>query len=459
MTPAFSIDAEEALLGALMLDPDAAGQIECDLQAGHFYREDHRRIYTAIRLLLDGKKAADPASLCDALEAAGEPPAVLTRAMEVAASVYSTAGTRRHAEIIVERSMLRNLQATADKIMCLADDMAGTVREKIDTAQKLVMELSDRATLADREPKRVRDLLGSYLETVGKRWEKSGGSFDTGFPDLDKRMNGGLAPGALVILAARPGMGKTALALQLAEHFAERDRPALVLSQEMQSVQLIDRTVAFVGRIDLSKILTGDEMTDDDHERFAAAVSRLENLPLVLDEQGSLRIEDVRRKARQTKARHGLGLVVIDYLQLMVGDGENRTREITEITGALKGLAKELDIPILALSQLNRGVEQRPNKRPVMSDLRESGSIEQDADVIMALYRDEYYDPDSMDKGLAELLILKNRQGKTGGFVPLTYHGAYTRFDSMFGDWPERAPEERAPSGRGRKSGAFNEKA
>ena len=257
----------------------------------------------------------------------------------------------------------------------------------------------------------------------------------TGFPDFDRRLNGGFVEGSLVILAARPGMGKTAFALQIAHHFAINGRTALVCSQEMQSTQLIDRAIALAGRVSLGKVLDGT-MDDDEMSRYNRAIGELHDAPLILDEQGSLRLDDVRRKARKVKAKHGLSLVVIDYLQLMTGDGENRTREVTQITGGLKSLAKELRIPIIALSQLNRKVEERPNKRPVAADLRESGSIEQDADVIAYLYRDEYYNDQSPYKGLAELGMLKNRQGDPNGFVPLTFRGEFTRFDSMFGAWP-----------------------
>jgi len=259
---------------------------------------------------------------------------------------------------------------------------------------------------------------------------------DTGFPDLDKRLNGGFAEGNFVVLAGRPAMGKTALGIQIAYHFARQGRGALVCSQEMQSIQLMDRVAAFVGRVNLGRVIKGD-MSDDESGRFHEAVSSIFNIPLSLDDQGSLKMDDVRRKARKVKGKHGLSVLVIDYLQLMVGDGENRTRELTQITGALKALAKELRICVIALSQLNRAVEQRQNRRPIMADLRESGSIEQDADVIIAPYRDEYYNEDSPHKGLAELLILKNRQGAPGGFVPLAYQGEYTRFDSMYGAWPD----------------------
>jgi replicative DNA helicase len=233
---------------------------------------------------------------------------------------------------------------------------------------------------------------------------------------------------------------------------ADHGSTALVCSQEMQDTQLIDRAVSFVGRVPLAGLLTGEGMTADDHDKYQAALSRISAAPLFLDEQGALKPGDVRRKARKVKSKRGLAVLVIDYLQLMVGDkdGENRTREVTQITQDLKALAKELSCCVIALSQLNRQVESRPNKRPIMSDLRESGSIEQDADVILAPYRDEYYNADSRFQGLAELLVLKNRQGASGGFVPMSFQGEYTAFGSIFGEWPEEPAAHEKPKRKGR---------
>ncbi len=247
-------------------------------------------------------------------------------------------------------------------------------------------------------------------------------------------------------------MGKTALALQIAYNVADKGDTALVCSQEMQDTQLIDRAVSFVGRVPLTNLLTGEELSEDDHDRYKSALMRLHDAPLFLDEQGALKPADVRRKARKVKSKRGISVLVIDYLQLMVGDkdGENRTREVTQITQDLKALAKELRCCVIALSQLNRQVENRPNKRPIMSDLRESGSIEQDADVILAPYRDEYYNADSRYKGVAELLVLKNRQGASGGFVPMTFKGEYTAFGSFFGDWPEEPGKGATATQKGR---------
>lgn len=460
MIPLFSNEAEESLLGALMLDSSVRRFIECDLRPGHFYREVTQQIYVTICWLLDEKKREpDPVTVYEAMQARGCSPEVCAWALELGGAAYTTAGVKRHAEIIVEKANLRALQAAAGEIIETLSG-PGSAVEKIDAAQKAVMAVSDKATLGERKPQRVSALLPDYLDAVGARWEKSGGGHPTGFPSVDRRVNGGLDEGWVIILAGRPGMGKTSLALEISLNFAHDGVPSLVCSQEMQSGQLLDRAIAIEGRLELSKVIAG-EMTEDEHEKFQFGLSRIADIPLFIDEQGALRIEDVRRKARQVQRETGgrLGLVVIDFLQLMVADGENRTREMTAITGALKALAKELRCPIIALSQLNRSVENRPNKRPVMADLRESGSIEQDADVIWALYRDEQYNPDSMDKGLAELLWLKNRYGEGSGMTPLVWSAPCVRFDSMFGELPsaaaERSGESAGKGGKGFDGGRF----
>lgn len=450
----FAIEVEQDLLGALMANAGAIERIEADLQPAHFYRAEHQAIYAAIASLTNQGRSCDSMAVVDALEQSGQ----LERAggfaavVELEAESASAANVRRHAEIVIERAMARQLLAAADEIVAIAEDAATPVKERIDAAQKRIMALSDAATLGAREPQLVGDLMAKYLAVVGERWGRKGGGISTGFPDLDRRLGGGLAEGSLVILAGRPSMGKTALALQVAYNVADHGSTALVCSQEMQDTQLIDRAVSFVGRVPLAGLLTGEGMTADDHDKYQAALSRISAAPLFLDEQGALKPADVRRKARKVKNKRGLAVLVIDYLQLMVGDkdGENRTREVTQITQDLKALAKELSCCVIALSQLNRQVESRPNKRPIMSDLRESGSIEQDADVILAPYRDEYYNADSRYQGLAELLVLKNRQGASGGFVPMSFQGEYTAFGSIFGEWPEEPSAHEKPKRKGR---------
>ena len=449
----FAIEVEQDLLGALMAHAGAIERIEADLQPAHFYRAEHQAIYAAIARLANQGRSCDSLAVVDVLEQSGqiEQAGGLSAVVDLERMSASPANVRRHAEIVIERAMARQLAAAADEIVAIADD-AAPVKERIDAAQKRIMALSDTATLGAREPQLVGDLMAKYLAVVGERWERKGGGISTGFPDLDRRLGGGLAEGSLVILAGRPSMGKTTLALQIAYNAADHGSTALVCSQEMQDTQLIDRAVAFVGRVPLAKLLTGEGMTADDHDKYQAALSRISAAPLFLDEQGALKPADVRRKARKVKNKRGLAVLVIDYLQLMVGDkdGENRTREMTQITQDLKALAKELSCCVIALSQLNRQVESRPNKRPIMSDLRESGSIEQDADVILAPYRDEYYNADSRFQGLAELLVLKNRQGASGGFVPMSFQGEYTAFGSIFGEWPEEPAAHEKPKRKGR---------
>lgn len=449
----FAIEVEQDLLGALMAHAGAIERIEADLQPAHFYRAEHQAIYSAIARLANQGRSCDSLAVVDMLEQSGqiEQAGGLTAVVALEAESASPANVRRHAEIVIERAMARQLIAAADEIVRIAED-AAPVKERIDAAQKRIMALSDSATLGAREPQLVGDLMAKYLAVVDERWERNGGGISTGFPDLDRRLGGGLAEGSLVILAGRPAMGKTALALQVAYNVADHGHTALVCSQEMQNTQLIDRAVSFVGRVPLAALLTGEGMTADDHDKYQAALSRISAAPLFLDEQGALKPADVRRKARKVKNKRGLSVLVIDYLQLMVGDkdGENRTREVTQITQDLKALAKELSCCVIALSQLNRQVESRPNKRPIMSDLRESGSIEQDADVILAPYRDEYYNADSRYQGLAELLVLKNRQGASGGFVPMSFQGEYTAFGSIFGEWPEEPAAHEKPKRKGR---------
>ena len=449
----FAIEVEQALLGALMMHAGAIERIEADLQPAHFYRAEHQAIYAAIARLANQGRSCDSLAVVDVLEQSGqiEQAGGLSAVVDLERVSASPANVRRHAEIVIERAMARQLAAAADEIVAIADD-AAPVKERIDAAQKRIMALSDTATLGAREPQLVGDLMPKYLAAVGERWERKGGGISTGFPDLDRRLGGGLAEGSLVILAGRPSMGKTALALQVAYNVADHGHTALVCSQEMQDTQLIDRAVSFVGRVPLAALLTGEGLTADDHDKYRAALSRISAAPLFLDEQGALKPADVRRKARKVKNKRGLAVLVIDYLQLMVGDkdGENRTREVTQITQDLKALAKELSCCVIALSQLNRQVESRPNKRPIMSDLRESGSIEQDADVILAPYRDEYYNADSRYQGLAELLVLKNRQGASGGFVPMSFQGEYTAFGSIFGEWPKEPAAHEKPKRKGR---------
>ena len=451
----FSIEAEQSLIGALLIVPEAFDRIADRVTEDEFYADSHRRIFRHISALLAANKAVDVLTVMDAAEHAGDLDRIggLAYLGEIANATPSAANAVRYAEIIRERAMLRRLLAATGEITDLAMEPGASIEEKIDFAQAKVLALSD-AKAKTHEPVLAATVLAAVIE----RMEEGGmakPATPTGFVDLDKRMNGGMRGGDLIIVAARPGMGKSAMALQIAGHVAcELEKPALFCSQEMPNEQLASRAVGVIGRVDLGRFAR-NEMTDDDWSRLSFAAGKLHASPLYFDEQPSLRLLDVRNKARQVKRQAGgLGLLVVDYLQLMVGDGkaatENRNSEIEKISRGLKSLAKELDIPVIALSQLNRELERRPNKRPQMSDLRDSGAIEQDADAIYFIYRDEVYNPDSPDAGMAEVIIGKCRAGRAGGSVGLAYVGDYTRFENLEHGWmPQSSPR----SGGGKRYG------
>ena len=437
--PLYSVEAEQSVLGSLMLSSDTLDHIGT-LSADDFYRDDHREIFRAVRRLSADGKPIDLLSLYDHLESSGmaERCGGLAYLGDMANSVGSIAGTPRHVEIIQERAMLRRIIATAHEVQDSVERPDRSASEKLDFAQSAFAKLSDGAS-AKIEPQSMADVLVRHVDRMERRSDGSETGISTGFPDLDKRLCGGMREGQLILIAARPAMGKTSLALQIATHCAMSGYSTLFCSQEMAESDLADRILALEGRVPIGKIISG-EMTAEDWERASYAMSKLQAAPLYLDEQPALTLMDVRNKARQVKRKAGkLGVVFVDYLQLMAGEGANRNTEIEQISRGLKQMAKEMRIPVVALSQLNRGLEQRPNKRPMMSDLRDSGAIEQDADVIMSIYRDEVYNPDSPQVGTAELGMLKVRQGKSGGFVPLTYIGEHVRFESFSGTWAQQA--------------------
>lgn len=449
----FSVEAEQSLIGALLIDPDSFDSLADRVSADDFYVDAHRRIFRHVSTIAGAGKVVDVLTVMDAAEHAGDLEHIggLAYLGEIANATPSAANAARYAEIIRERAMLRRLLAATVEISDLAMEPGASIEEKIDFAQARVMALSD-AKAKQHEPV----LASAVLSAVIQRMEDGGMAkpvTPTGFVDLDARMNGGMRGGDLIILAARPGMGKSAMALQIAGHVAcELGKPALFCSQEMPNEQLASRAVGVIGRVDLGRFAR-NEMTEDDWSRLSFAASKLHTAQLYFDEQPSLRLLDVRNKARSVKRKAGtLGLLVVDYLQLMVGDGqaaqENRNAEIEKISRGLKSLAKELDIPVIALSQLNRELERRPNKRPQMSDLRDSGAIEQDADAILFIYRDEVYNPDSPDVGMAEVIVGKCRAGRAGGHVGMAYTGEYTRFENAEHGWQPQSGHSRAGGGR-----------
>lgn len=447
MIELYSIDAEQSLLGALLIVPDVYDLL-CDKVAEEdFYVESHRLIFRHIVGLIGAGRDVDVVTVSDAADHAGclEQIGGLGYLGEIANATPSAANAVRYAEIIRDRAMLRRLSSAASEIEEMISEPGASVAEKIDFAQSKMMALSD-----DKEKGSEPVLASAVLCDVISRMEDGGMAkpvTPTGFVDIDGRMNGGMRGGDLIIVAARPGAGKSAWALQVAAHAAcELGKPALFCSQEMPNEQLAQRAVGVIGKVDLGR-LARNELNSDDWERLSYAAGKMHTAPLYIDEKPSLRLLDVRNKARQVKRKAGsLGLLVVDYLQLMVGDGvskENRNSELEKISRGLKALAKELDIPVIALAQLNRKVEERPNKRPVPSDIKDCGAIEQDADAIMFIYRDEIYNPDSPDKGMAEIIFGKNRSGSVGGHVGLAYQGEYTRFDNLMGRLPSETQEPR----------------
>jgi replicative DNA helicase len=438
--PPHSIEAEQSVLGGLLLDNAAFDKIADLVGESDFYRDEHKRIYRQIRKLLERSKPVDVVTVAESLDLAGEGGETggLAYLGELAANTPSAANIRRYAEIVRERAILRKLVTAGDEIAGSAFNPLGRdPKQLLDEAEAKVFAIAESGFRTETGFQHINPLLTQVVERIQELHDAENPSDITGVPtgydDLDAKTSG-LQPGDLLIVAGRPSMGKTSFALNMAEHVAiEVGLPVAVFSMEMGGAQLAMRMLSSVGRLDAHRVRTG-KLNDDEWSRLSFALGKMHEAPLYIDETPALNPIDLRARARRLHRQCGkLGLIVIDYLQLMSsansGGGENRATEISEISRALKGLAKELSVPVMALSQLNRSLEQRPNKRPVMSDLRESGAIEQDADVIMFIYRDEVYNPDSPDKGSAEIIIGKQRNGPIG-MIRLTFRGEFTRFEN-----------------------------
>ncbi|MCP5247704.1 MAG: replicative DNA helicase [Candidatus Accumulibacter sp.] len=437
--PPHSLEAEQSVLGGLLLDNAAFDKIADLIAAGDFYRDEHRRIYRQVCKLLERGKPADAVTVAESLDLAGEGNATggLAYLGELAANTPSAANIRRYAEIVRERAILRQLVTAGDEIAGSALNPLGRdPKTLLDEAEAKVFAIAEGGLRHQTGFQHINPLLTQVVERIQELHDRDNPSDITGVPsgyhDLDGKTSG-LQSGDLLIVAGRPSMGKTSFALNIAEHVAiEVGLPVAVFSMEMGGTQLAMRMLSSVGRLDAHRVRTG-RLNDDEWSRLSFALGKMHEAPIYIDETPALNPIDLRARARRLHRQCGkLGLVVIDYLQLMsaTSQGENRATEISEISRALKGLAKELGVPVMALSQLNRSLEQRPNKRPVMSDLRESGAIEQDADVIMFIYRDEVYSPDTAEKGVAEIIIGKQRNGPIGT-VRLTFLGEYTRFENF----------------------------
>jgi replicative DNA helicase len=438
--PPHSIEAEQSVLGGLLLDNAAFDKIADIVSETDFYRDEHRRIFRHIGKLLEHAKPADAITVAEALDLAGEASETggLAYLGELAVNTPSASNIRRYAEIVRERAILRQLVTVGDEIAGSAFNPLGRdAKRLLDEAEAKVFAIAESGFRYQSGFQHINPLLTQVVERIQELHDRDNPSDITGVPtgyhDLDLRTSG-LQAGDLLIVAGRPSMGKTSLALNIGEHVAvEIGLPVAVFSMEMGGAQLAMRMLSSVGRLDAQRVRSG-RLNDDEWSRLTYALGKLHEAPLFIDETPALNPIDLRARARRLHRQCGkLGLIIIDYLQLMSstnpGSGENRATEISEISRSLKALAKELNVPVMALSQLNRSLEQRPNKRPVMSDLRESGAIEQDADVIVFIYRDEVYKPDTTDKGTAEIIIGKQRNGPIG-MVRLTFLGEYTRFES-----------------------------
>ncbi len=439
--PPHSVEAEQSVLGGLLLDNSAFDRAADLLVPGDFYRYEHRLIYTALTGLIAATKPADVITVYEQLQSLGKADECggLAYLNALAQSVPSAANMRRYAEIVRERAVLRKLVAASDEIATSAFNPQGrAVSTILDEAEAKIFRIGEEGSKSQQGFQTMDALVVQLLDRVTELHENGAEDVTgvrSGYIDLD-RMTSGFQAGDLVVLAARPSMGKTALALNIAEHVAVSEGlPVVIFSMEMGAAQLALRLVGSLGRIDQSNLRTG-RLKDDEWGRLSEAVEKLGGVSMFIDESSALTPTEVRARARRQARQCGqLGMIVVDYLQLMSGSvgttEENRATVIGEISRGLKSLAKELKCPVIALSQLNRSVESRTDKRPLMSDLRESGAIEQDADVIMFIYRDDYYNKEaSKEPGVAEIIIGKQRNGPTGT-VRLFFNKPLTKFDNL----------------------------
>ncbi len=434
--PPHSVEAEQAVLGGLLLDNSTWDSIADRLTAEDFYRRDHQQIFSAVAELSARSEPADAVTLAEYLASKGqaEETGGLAYLAGLARDTPTAANIRAYADIVRERALLRHLIRVSGEIAASAYESDGRpAKELVDDAERRVFQIAEAGRRTGSGFVPLRDVLGDTIDRLDMLHENQGQltGVATGYTDLD-RMTAGLQPGDLVIIAGRPSMGKTTIALNIAENAAiSGNVPVAIFSMEMSREQLSMRMISSLGRVDQSHLRTGN-FGDEDWARINGAIAQMKIAPVYIDDSGALTPTEVRARARRLSRERGLGLIVIDYLQLMQvpGTKENRATEISEISRSLKALAKELKVPVIALSQLNRSVEQRTDKKPVMSDLRESGAIEQDADVIMMIYREEVYEPDTARKGIADIIIAKQRNGPTGE-VHLTFLGKYTRFENL----------------------------
>lgn len=433
--PPNSVEAEQSLLGGLMLDNESWDKVADIVVADDLYRKDHRLIFAAIAGLIEDSQPCDVVTVSEYLDSRNqlEEAGGLEYLATLANETPGAANARAYARILRERSTLRSLIHAGNEISGSAFAADGrTSSELVDEAERRVFEIADKGSRGKVGFRALKQILPGAVDRIDLLHQSDGDitGIPSGFTEFDK-LTAGLQPGELIIVAGRPSMGKTTFAINIAENAAIGSKvPTAIFSMEMPAQQLAFRMISSLGRVDQTHLRTGN-FPDEDWSRINTAVQLMSDAPIFIDDSPSLSPTEIRARARRLKREHGLGLIVLDYLQLMQvhGNTENRATEISEISRSLKSLAKELELPIIALSQLNRSVEQRTDKRPIMSDLRESGAIEQDADLILFIYRDEVYNPDTPRKGVADISIVKQRNGPIGDFT-LTFVGRYTKFEN-----------------------------
>lgn len=433
--PPASVEAEQAVLGAMLLKPEAVTAAAEELSADDFYRETHRLIYEAMMELKDRTEPVDLVTLTEQLKKADKLAKIggIPALSLIANSVPTAANVHYHARIVHEKAQLRSLISAATEIAGAAYESADEVEDIMDNAEKRILAVSSGKRSKDFVP--LQEILLDTLEQIDARYNNKGSitGLPTGFTELD-HLTAGLQKSDLILVAARPSMGKTAFTLNIAAHVVLRARePVAFFSLEMSKEQLVQRLLCSEGRIDSQRLRVG-ELEEKEWGDLIDTANRLSAAPLYIDDTPSITVMELRSKARRLKAEHGLSLIVIDYLQLMQGraskNGDNRQQEISEISRSLKALARELNVPVIALSQLSRSVESRQVKRPMLSDLRESGSLEQDADIVMFLYREDYYDPETENKNITEVIIAKHRNGPVDT-VDLTFLKQFTKFGNL----------------------------
>lgn len=431
--PPHSIEAEQAVLGCMLLDSDVIPTVTELIKSTDFYRDDHREIYEAIVDIVEKAEPVDIITVSEQLQHRGTLEAVggLDYLASITSTVPTTANARHYAKIVEEKSLLRKLIKAASDISNMCYEASEEAAYVLDKAEKSIFDILEKRSTQGFS--HIKDVL---LETFNRLEELYNSKsyitgVPTGFTDLDYK-TAGLQNSDLILIAARPGMGKTAMALNIAQYAAvHKHVPVALFNLEMSKDQLVNRMLCSEVMVDSQKMRTG-KLDDDDWNKIAQALAPLSEAPIYIDDTPGLSVMDIRAKCRRLKLEKNLGLVVIDYLQLMQGRGktESRQQEVAEISRSLKILAKELNVPVVTMSQLSRGPESRTDHRPMLSDLRESGAIEQDADIVMFLYRDDYYNPDTDKKNIAEVIIAKHRNGSTGT-VELRWFGEYTKFANL----------------------------